>query len=169
MALIVEDGTAKADAESYASVAAADTYHANRGNTAWAAIATTALKEAALRKATDYMGQCFLTRWKGYRYSTTQALDWPRSMVPMPGGYGVTYYATNAIPVAVINACCELALRASAGDLAEDTAQEIIREKVGQLETEYQPGSRAGARYPAITRLLGPLLTGSGGIMLAKA
>lgn len=168
MALIVETGGASSTAESYASTATADTYHSNRGNTAWAALATAA-KEAALRKATDYMAQAYLTRWAGYRYSTTQALDWPRSMVEMPGGYGVTYYATDVIPAAVVNACCELALRASAGDLAEDTTQEVVREKIGQIETEYQPGSRAGARYPAVTRLLAPLLTGAAGIILAKA
>jgi hypothetical protein len=36
MALIVEDGTGLANAESYVSVADATTYHANIGNTAWA-------------------------------------------------------------------------------------------------------------------------------------
>ena len=38
MALIVEDGTGLANAESYVSVADATTYHTNYGNTAWTAI-----------------------------------------------------------------------------------------------------------------------------------
>ena len=88
MSLIVEDGTGRADAESYASVSVADAYHTARGNTAWAALATTALKEAALRKATDYLGQTYGLRWKGYRMTTTQALDWPRELVCRPGFYG---------------------------------------------------------------------------------
>ena len=52
MSLVVEDGTGKADAESYISVADADTYHSNRGNTDWAALTTTE-KEQLLRGATD--------------------------------------------------------------------------------------------------------------------
>ena len=36
MAIVTEDGTGKADAESYISVADASTYHAARGNTEWA-------------------------------------------------------------------------------------------------------------------------------------
>lgn len=54
MALIVEDGTGLADAESYLSVADADTYHADRNNEAWQDYST-AEKEAALRKATQYI------------------------------------------------------------------------------------------------------------------
>jgi hypothetical protein len=168
MALIVETGSASTTAESYASVADADTYHANRANTDWASLATAA-KEAALRKATDYMTQQYGERWKGYRYTNTQALDWPRSWVLKPGPFIENFYEHDEIPAPVSRACMELALRASAGDLSEDTAQEIIREKVGQIETEYQPGSRAGAKYPAVERGLAPLLTGSGGVQIAKA
>lgn len=168
MALIVETGGASATAESLASVAAADTYHSNRGNTAWAAL-TTALKEAALRKATDYMGQQYITRWKGYRTLTTQALDWPRADVERVGFYGVAYWENNLVPPPVVNACCELALRASAGELNEDTTQAVLREKVGQIETDYQPGSRSGTRYPVVEGLLAPFLTGAGGVRISKA
>jgi hypothetical protein len=95
MALVVEDGTARADAESYCSVAAADTYHANRGNTVWAALTQT-VKEQCLRKATDYM-VVYRNAWDGYRKTTTQALDWPRFMVPIKDnfllyGFGQIYY-----------------------------------------------------------------------------
>jgi hypothetical protein len=81
MALIVETGQAGSTSESFASVADADLYHSNRGNTAWAAIASTALKEAALRKATDYMEQSYRLRWLGYRHTEAQALSWPRDEV----------------------------------------------------------------------------------------
>ena len=37
MALIVEDGTAKSDAESFISGTDADTYFSKRGNATWAA------------------------------------------------------------------------------------------------------------------------------------
>ena len=49
MSLIVEDGTGKSTSESYISVADASTYFAARAVTSWAALATDALREAALR------------------------------------------------------------------------------------------------------------------------
>ena len=67
MAIVVEDGTGKSTAESYISVADASTYHTARGNTAWAALTTDALREAALRKATDFMRQVYRSRWQGYK------------------------------------------------------------------------------------------------------
>jgi hypothetical protein len=56
MALIVEDGTGRADAESYVSVADADTYHANRGELRRGRrSAPPPSKEQLLRQATEYM------------------------------------------------------------------------------------------------------------------
>jgi hypothetical protein len=58
VALIVEDGSIVAGAESYASVAYADIYFANRpsnpNSIVWAAL-TVPQKEGALREATDHM------------------------------------------------------------------------------------------------------------------
>ena len=98
--LIVEDGTAKPDAESYISAADASTYHAARGNTDWAAL-TTLAKERALRRATDYMLQVYSLQWAGVRHTTTQALDWPRDGVPvlaMGLAFGSIYYSNNVVP-----------------------------------------------------------------------
>lgn len=167
MTLVVENGTGLANAESYVSVSAADTYHSNRGNTAWAALATPA-KEAALRKATDYIGQAYGHRFKGYRSTKTQALDFPRTELPIPGDPDGDFYATSAIPAALSNACFELALRASSASLLADTSQAIKREKVGQLETEYQDFTVPGVRYPAVDGLLLPLCGGRG-LRLSKA
>jgi len=61
MPLIVEDNTGLANAESYISVADADVYLANMGRTSWAA-ATTAAKEIALRKATQYIDTAYSFR-----------------------------------------------------------------------------------------------------------
>ena len=52
--LIIETGTGAPDAESYASIAAADARCASLGLTAWAALAE-ADKEIALRKAMIFM------------------------------------------------------------------------------------------------------------------
>lgn len=75
MAIVVEDGTGLASAESLIAVAVADTYLAARGLTAWALLAT-AVKEAALVQASEYLNE---THWSGYRLKATQALSWPRS------------------------------------------------------------------------------------------
>jgi hypothetical protein len=152
MALIVEDGTGLATAEAYISVADAGTRHSNLGNTAWTG--TDAAKEAALRKATEYMTQAYRGRWQGIRLNETQALDWPRSWVTVDG-YAV---ASNSVPADIANACADLALRALSADLNADLERGVVREKVGPLETEYDRNSPQATRYRAIDMALAPYL-----------
>ncbi|HWH74773.1 MAG TPA: DnaT-like ssDNA-binding protein, partial [Methylibium sp.] len=90
MALEVEDGTAKSDAESYVSVAEASAYHSLRGNTLWATMSEGEM-EAALRRATDYLVQTYRDQWAGYRATTTQALDWPREEVQIKDAPALSY------------------------------------------------------------------------------
>lgn len=168
MAIVVEDGTAKSNAESYISVVDASTYHAGRGNAAWAALASDTIREQNLRKATDYMLQIYRKQWSGYRYTATQALDWPRSFVylePFVHGATGTYpylVANDTVPTEVKNACAELALRASAGELFADLAQGITSERVGPLTTEYDKASPQSARYVAVDAMLAPYLARGG-------
>jgi hypothetical protein len=157
VALIVEDGTGLSNSESYISVADADTRHTNLGNTAWTAgTVTTTQKEAALRKATNYMLQVFRDRWTGYRVKVNpmQALDWPRY------GVEVDHFPVHfdIVPADVANACADLALKALSADLAPDLTQAVVREKVGPIETEYQRGSPQFTRYRAIELMLSPYL-----------
>jgi hypothetical protein len=175
MALVVETGSARSDAESYISVADASAYHTARGNAAWAALASDTVREQLLRKATDYMLQAYRGRWAGVRVSSTQALDWPRYDVPMtdgPGAFdygGVSYYASDSVPAAVARACAELALKAASGDLVADGSQAVKREKVGPLEIEYQDATTAGTNYRSVEGLLAPfMVANSGQIRLAR-
>jgi hypothetical protein len=169
MALIVETGAIVAGAESYISVADADTYHANRANTAWDSVDD---KEAALRKATDYMVQMYRQRWKGFRKTSTQPLDWPRSLValePAVDGMDGTEYFTGAaftyivpndtVPTEVKNACAEFALRAAVGELAADVDRLASSEKIGPITITYEPLATPLKRYVAIEALLGPFLS----------
>jgi hypothetical protein len=172
MALIVEDGTGKPDAESFISVADATAYHAARGNAAWAALASDTLREQALRKGTDYMEQMYRERWAGTRLTATQALSWPRYMVPMkdaPGGYGSwpAYYPQDEVPLIVAHACAELALRAAAGELAPDIDRVTTREKVGPLEVEYAAGAAPYVRFRAVDNMLTPFFGAGGGMNIA--
>ena len=162
MALITEDGTGKADAESFCSVADASAYHAARGNTTWATITNTEM-EQALRRATDYIEQIYRDRWEGSRVTTTQALSWPRSQVPFRDGGRLSLYSSSIVPTEVKNACAEMAWKAAAGDLAPDIEQRVKREKVGPLETEYADYGPQFTQYRAIDNLLAPLLTSVGG------
>lgn len=158
MALIVEDGSIVAGAESYISVSDADAYHAARGNAAWTG--TDAAKEALLRKATDYMLQVYGLRWKGDRVSATQALDWPREGVEV-FGFDID---PDVVPDAVANACAELALRAASGDLTPDVARRTVREKVGPIEVEYDRNAPALPDYQAVDNMLAALLRGTSGV-----
>ena len=174
MSLIVEDGTGKTNAESYISAADATTYHANRGNAAWAALASDTIREQLLRQATDYMLEVYRLRWSGNRATTVQALDWPRFNVPMrdgpsaSGGLWTSYYPLNTVPPAVINACAELALRAASGPLIPDLTQAVKSEKVGALEIVYQDYSTATKTYRAIDNLLSPVLAAQGGVRVMR-
>lgn len=167
MSLIVEDGSGLSNSESYISVADASTYHANRGNAAWAAL-TVPAQEQALRQATDYMLQVYRDRWTGYRrvVNPMQALDWPRYGVEVDH-FPVLY---TIVPADVANACAELALKASTGALAPDLTQGVIRKKVGPIETEYNRGTPQYTRYRAIELRLAPYLQSSGSFArLARA
>lgn len=163
MSLNVEDGTIVAGAESYCSVAAATTYHGNRGNADWAAL-TVAQQEQALRKATDYMMQTYRGRWKGYRKDGTQLLDWPRTYVYLEefvhGAVGTFPFlvADNIVPTEVVNACAELALKANAGVLSPDIARQAIAKTVGPIHIEYDKASDYSTIYRAVDGMLQPYL-----------
>ena len=152
MALVVEDGTGRADAESYCSVAHADAYFAARGLTSWDG--SDAHKEGLLRKATDYMKARYGHQWKGTRINSTQALDWPRYDV-IAWGYSVD---SASVPTDVKNACAEFAHRANTQDLWADRTRATKREKVDVIEVEYDTAGNRDLQYPLIDASLGHLL-----------
>lgn len=160
MALVVEDGAGRADAESYISAADANAYHAARGNAAWAALASDTVREQKLRNATSYMVQTYRSRWAGYRVSKDQALDWPRYEVPAPDTCG-EYLESNVVPIDVRQACAELALRAISAPLSPDLGRRTKREKVDVIEVEYSEFGAQSTTYPTVDGLLSVFLTGT--------
>lgn len=159
MAIVTEDGSGKPDAEAYCTVDFADAYHAARGNE-WAGSAS--VKEAALRRATDYMAAY---TWKGERISATQALAWPRDGVVVDG-YEVD---ADSVPAAVQRACAELALRALTEPLAPDLDRQVVSETIDAISVTYAQGARESKRWAAAENLLRPYLTGSSGVRLVRA
>jgi len=162
--LIVEDGTGKPDAESYASVAEADLYHSKRGNTSWLAL-TTQKKDESLRKATDWLGERFGGFWAGRRSTSIQALDWPRTGVCIDG----VMIAGNALPIAIVKATIELALKASETALTVDEGAQVKSETVGPLSVTYADGYRQQTRFASVENILAPLVTGRNSIKLVRA
>lgn len=148
-----------ASAESYASVAQATARHLALGNDTWATISNQ-LMEEALRRATVFMTQSYRSRWIGIRATSTQALEWPRYSACVDG-YPI---AVDIVPTDIINACCDLALKAAAGDLAPDLERAVKREKIGPIETEYETYSSQVTSYRSINMALAPYLKGSSGM-----
>lgn len=168
MAIVVEDGTGLEDANSYASYADWTAYWADRGG---APAGVQADVEAALVKGADYLGLKY--RWRGYRLTSAQALDWPRMYV-----YRETYAGgcelIEGVPVEVVRANIELAKRALAGELTPDptvdaTGQVVTskRDKVGPIETERTFSGASSATFvkpfPQVDRMVRDLVLSEGG------
>jgi hypothetical protein len=159
MALIVETGNGLADAESYISIADADTYFLNRGITAWSG--SDHHKEEALRRATDYMEGRYYGQWKGQRKYPEQALAWPRVEVFDTDGYEIS---DSSVPVQVKRACAEYAMRAlTATLLPDETAPGITSESVSipgpiSKSVSYSGTKTTMSVYYAVDRILRPVL-----------
>lgn len=146
MALTVEDGTGLPNADSYLSVVAADGYHAAMGNTDWASAGTPG-KEAALRRATQYLNTRY--PWKGEPLTTTQALAWPRTSAQWPVRR-------------LQDATAELALRAAEqGSLyADEGAAAVKSETVGPISVTYADAQRGQVKFTIVEDLLAGLIMG---------
>ena len=137
MALTIEDGTGKTDAESYASVSDFEAYMTRRGLTL--TTDTEANKEKLLVLAADYI-EGLADKLQGYKTHYTNALQFPR--------YDVWLYDhtvdSDEIPTQLKNAQCQLAFDMEANDafpVGDGTS--VIREKVGPIETQYKSGNYA--------------------------
>ena len=161
MSLTVEDGTGLSTAEALVSVAYCDSYHAKRGNSAWAAISVVG-KEWAIRKAADYMTQKYRLAWQGYRVNSTQGQDWPRSSVYREDSG--TWVETTTVPDEVKKAQAELALRALNSELNPDQERATVKEVIGPIEVTYDAFSPQGTVFSAAHNLLAPYLKHGSGI-----
>lgn len=148
----------------YGSVAAADAYHAARGNTAW--IGTSEAKQAALIRASAYIDGTYYNRFSGSKVGgRAQTLQWPRTGATDADGNAV---AADSVPTEVEQATYEAVLRelAKPGSLRPDyvAASTVKRVKVDVLEKEYAVSSAGGPAdvtpvIGVIDAILAPLLT----------
>jgi hypothetical protein len=149
MALIVEDGTGKADAESYLTVADFKAYCDARG------IPYTGKGdpeiEQKLRIATGYIDT--VERYKGSRVKDTQSLEFPRDGLTDWGGLVVT-----GVPGRVKQACAELAFKAFSENLYVDLDRggKVASQSVGPISVSYAADAPAGKSFVSAMKLLEP-------------
>ena len=176
--LTKEDGTIVADANVYATLAEADQYHEDHGNTTWAD-ADDEDKEAALLRATIGLDSKYRERWLGYKSNhnetnAPQFLAWPRKkdkdqslandfvLADMDKlvDYDGIEIDVDSMPVEVQRAHMEVALieltqRFVSTELNRDSM--VKYERVDVIETEYLRNAPATPMYPHIDQLLASL------------
>lgn len=148
MALIIEDGTGKADAQSYVSLAEFKAFYEARG---FDFIGT----ESMLVKAMDYLETL---NYLGTKAFASQALSFPRVIL-------TTDVAPFTIPQKLKSAQMQLAIAVALGvDLMPTRGATgfVKREKVGPIETEYSETVNAGIspEFPIVDALLADLVSG---------
>lgn len=148
MALIVEDGTGRDEADAYVSVSALRAYADARGLSYGSASDQTL--EQKLREATTYIDARY--RYKGARLRSVQALEFPRASLVDWSGHLVT-----GVPRRVAHACSELALKALAEPLYVDLDRggRVKSESVtGAISTTYADDAPEGKVWTVADNLL---------------
>lgn len=155
MAIVVEDGTGLADAESYLSVAAFKAW-ADAWGKPYGAASDTVI-EQKLRQASAYIDT--LARYKGQRIG---ALEFPRTGLLDWSGLAVT-----GLPTRVKTACGELAFTALTEELFvnQDRGGKIVSESVGPISVSYAADAPAGKTIVLAAQMLAPYVRKEGDLM----
>ena len=151
MTLVVEDGTALSNANTYVSAADFITYAAARGITIVPGEA-----EGWLILAMDYLETL---PYIGVKWSRLQPLQWPR--------YGVIidswYRNVSEIPPELIKAQNECAMQISLGnDPLQNRDPATKSEQVGSIKVEYASGASTITLPVKVFALLSKLTSGCG-------
>jgi len=165
----VEDGTGLSTANSYLSVANADTYHANYTRSSDWSSATETIKQNALIVATQYIDAAYQGRWRGCKASASQALAWPRYSVEDDDGYVLD---SSSLPQKLKDACAELALRVVLGDdllgvvtqPGEIASESVTVGPISQSKT-YVGGKPHGYQYPRVDAMMRGLIEAGGRVI----
>ena len=162
ISLIVEDGTRPTGANTYASVADADAYWADRASATWAA-ATDDAKAAALIQSTDYLN--------GLSWATGTPVGddmaWPRTGATSPSGGS---FSMSMVPTAVVQACCYMAgeIVGGATPLAA-TDRPLTKLTAGAVSMEWDASASQAPQYPALKSILRGYLMASNTFRLVRA
>ena len=151
LTLIKEDGTGKADANSYASVAEGDGYHEGHlYASAWTG-ASADTKAAALVMATRLIDAQF--QFGGLKVESTQALQWPREDCPSHDDEDDV--ADDIVPKGVVDATCETARALIIEDRTANPLGEGLKfSGIGDLQQSFDKSDRR----PVIPRVAQAML-----------
>jgi hypothetical protein len=162
MAIVVEDGTGLANAESYNSVAAITAYNAAHNQVAAWNAAVEADQERHARLAAQYMDARYLTRVKGARFNpNVQRLLFPRYGIYVDGALLVV----APLPRQWLEAHCELSIKSVSEPLMPDIASPgSIKSESKRLDTleksvEYVGGKSQIKWFRLADKLVAPLLS----------
>lgn len=137
MAIIVEDGTVVANANSYVLVAFIDTFCEDLGLSAWEAADDEARETALLRGMAYIEGMSF----KGYKTDSEQSLKWPRETATDEDGYAID---TDVIPTCLQKATARAAYEeiVSPGILQDNLTRDdfTTSERVDVISVTYEQG-----------------------------
>lgn len=151
MALVVEDGTGLAGANSYVSEAEFEAYCDASALTIEAGD-----EDAALVRATRYIDGEYRLRFPGTRLNgRAQALEWPRKDAVDQFGDDID---DDEVPVEIKNATCEAAVRelADPGSLSPDLERggKIKELAAGSVDIIYADGAPAETIFSIIDKAL---------------
>ena len=166
--IIPEDGTGLETANSYLSLAEANTYfEAHLYGTAWAG-ADDPTKDKALAQSTRLLDAS--TNWEGDKKTRAQLLQWPRLNVELDG----FDLESDIVPVEIKNATAELAGLFISNDLTAEVDQNAlagISLGKGALELNFDAGNKK-RKIPIhiddLLRGLGSVSTGGSGIKVVR-
>lgn len=158
MPLIIEDGSAVQDANSYVGLDEARELASIRGITLSASeTELTGQLVSAADRLTSYE-----SRFSGYRVSGVQGLSYPRTNSYRYG----SVYPNDSIPKELKLAQVMMAnILQEGGEIWASNTSGILREKVGPLETEYSEAaadSVGNPTLPQIDDILSPLIVSFG-------
>lgn len=151
MAIVVEDGSVVVGANSYVSVAYADTYFEIDEEFAeiWDEMDTEA-KEIRLRWATRVLDQKVV--WRGTKTVENSPLRWPRTGVFDRDGNAV---GNHVMPDQLLQVTCELAkFLATSNPTTSQGGDALKRLVVDVVEIEYQEGVVQADTPPIFNQLL---------------
>lgn len=169
MALIVEDGTGVADANSYVSLDDCADYCTEQGLTFPASPSLPA--EQAIVRATRSLDAQYESKYPGTRtFGRDQSLGWPRHDIDNSStGDLVTDTEGNTIedeeiPIEIVRATCELAARelTEAQSTMPDLDRSILSEKAGPVSITFAANAREQTVFPVVDGILAPLIGGGG-------
>lgn len=163
--LTVETGSASSIANCYASLAQATAYFTNRGSVTLWNTYTTEQQKAAIIKGAQFVDYNY--PWVGFKTASKQAMQWPRQQEMPQYPYGTDQIATGivdvggweisttVVPTQVVHANLEMAMRfITTTTIIADQDRKTVREKVGDIEVEYDKASSVAKRYPVVDQLL---------------